>query len=246
MEEKGVNKTNTNGYTFTFAIILVVVLGTVLAVAATSLQPRQYENMRRDKMQQILGTVGIEAEAEEAEEIYNEVIVDQIVLDNQGQEKEETEAFDVDLATELKKSPEEQNFPLYVAELEGEQFYIIPLHGSGLWNAIFGYIALQGDMNTVKGVTFDHAGETPGLGAEITQQWFAERFVDEKIFDDSGNLVGVAVVKGQTSTSKDDNMVDAISGATITTDGLTDMLAERLSHYQIYFESQPDFNASNN
>lgn len=246
MEEKGINKTNTNRYTFTFAVIMVLVVGTLLAFAATSLQPRQYENARIDKMQQILGTVGIEVETTEAEEVYNQVIVEEIVLDNQGQEREGVEAFDVDLASEIKRSADEQNFPLYIAEVEGERYYIIPLRGAGLWNAIFGYIALKDDVNTVKGVTFDHLGETPGLGAEITQGWFSERFADEKIFDDNGNLVGVAVVKGNPSSSKDDNRVDAISGATITTDGVTDMLYERLNHYLPYFESQTDLNVSNN
>ena len=246
MEEKGVNKTNTNGYTFTFAIIMVVVVGTVLAFAATSLQPRQYENMRIDKMQQILATVGVEVDVDRADEVYNEVIVEEIVLDNQGQQKEGVEAFDIDLARELKNEPAEQNFPLYIAELEGERFYIIPLRGAGLWNAIFGYISLKEDVNTVKGVVFDHLGETPGLGAEITQEWFRERFADEKIFDQNGNLVGVSVVKGNPSTSKDDNRVDAISGATITTDGVSDMIAERLGHYNAFFESQMDLNESNN
>lgn len=246
MEEKGVNKTNTNGYTFGFAIVMVVVVGTVLAFAATSLQPRQYENMRIDKMQQILGTVGIQVETTEAEQTYDQVIVEEIVLDNQGQAKEGIAAFDVDLAQELKKSPAEQNFPLYIAETEGERFYIVPLRGAGLWNAIFGYIALKDDVNTVKGVAFDHLGETPGLGAEITQEWFRERFEDEKIFDDAGNLVGIAVVKGNTSPSKDDNRVDAISGSTITGDGVTNMISERLLHYLPYFESETDLNVSNN
>lgn len=246
MEEKGINKTNTNGYTFAFAVVMVLVVGTILAYAATSLQPRQYENMRIDKMQQILGTVGIQVETTEAEEVYDQVIVEEIVLDNQGQEKEGIEAFDVDLAKEIKRSADEQNFPLYIAEVEGERYYIVPLRGAGLWNAIFGYIALQDDVNTVKGVVFDHLGETPGLGAEITQEWFRERFADEKIFDDTGNLVGVSVVKGNTSSSKDDNKVDAISGATITGDGVSDMISERLLHYLPYFESQTELNVSNN
>lgn len=246
MEEKGINKTNTNGYTFAFAIIMVVVVGTILAYAATSLQPRQYENMRIDKMQQILATVGIQVETTEAEEVYNEVIVEEIVLDVQGQEREGVTAFDVDLARELKKTPEEQNFPVYIAEVESERYYIIPLRGAGLWNAIFGYIALKDDVNTVQGVVFDHLGETPGLGAEITQEWFRERFADEKIFNDTGELVGISVVKGNPSTSKDDNRVDAISGATITTDGVTDMIYERLNRYLPYFESQTDLNVPKN
>lgn len=245
MEQKTVNKTNTNAYTFMFAVAMVVVVGSILAFAATSLQPMQYENMRQEKMQNILGTVGIETDRAGAEEQYRRYITEEIVLDSNGEEREGVQAFDVDLAKELKMPANEQNFPLYIAEVEGEKYYIIPLRGSGLWNAIFGYIALQDDVNTVKGAVFDHLGETPGLGAEITQEWFRERFADEQIFDDSGNLIGISVVKG-TSTAKDDNRVDAISGATITGDGVSDMISERLLHYLPYFRTQTELNVPNN
>lgn len=245
MENKPVNRTNTNSYTFIFATVLVVVVGAVLAFAATSLQPLQYENMRQEKMQNILTTVGIQTDRVGAEEIFNEVITEQIVLNNQGEVREGVEAFEVDLAKELKKDPAEQSFPLYVANVEGEKYYIIPLRGSGLWNAIFGYIALKDDVNTIKGAVFDHLGETPGLGAEITQEWFRHRFDDEKIFDD-GEFVGVSVVKGYSSPSKDDNKVDAISGATITGDGVSNMISERLRHYLPYFEKETGIEVANN
>lgn len=246
MEQKSVNKTNTNAYTFIFAIIMVIVVGTVLAFAATSLQPLQYENMRQEKMQNILATVGVETDRAGAEALFAEYITESVVLDSNGQEREGLAAFDVDLSKELNKPTEEQNFPLYIANIDGERYYIIPLHGSGLWNSIFGYVSLQDDVNTVKGVAFDHLGETPGLGAEITQPWFQERFTDEKIMDGSGNFVGVSVVKGNPSTTKDDNRVDAISGATITTDGITDMIYERLGHYLAYFEQQGDITVPQN
>jgi Na+-transporting NADH:ubiquinone oxidoreductase subunit C len=246
MEQKPVNKTNSNSYTFIFAIIMVVVVGVVLAFAATSLQPMQYENMRQEKMQYILATVGVQTDRAGAEALFQEYIKEQLVLNNQGQEKEGVNAFDVDLAKELKKTDTEQNFPLYIAEVDGETYYIIPLRGAGLWNAIFGYIALQDDVNTIKGAVFDHLGETPGLGAEITQEWFRERFTDEKIFNENGELIGVSVVKGNASTSKDDNKVDAISGATITGDGVSDMISERLQHYLPYFRSKTDINVASN
>lgn len=246
MEEKSVNKTNTNAYTFTFAIIMVVVVGVVLAFAATSLQPLQYENMRQEKMQNILATVGVQTDRTQAEALFQQYIKEQVVLNSKGEEKEGVSAFDVDLAKEIKRTPEEQNFPLYVAEVDGETYYIVPLRGSGLWNAIFGYISLKDDVNTIKGAVFDHLGETPGLGAEITQEWFRERFTDEKIFDSNGELIGVSVVKGNSSTSKDDNKVDAISGATITGDGVSDMISERLQHYLPYFRNKTDVNVANN
>lgn len=246
MEQKSVNKTNSNAYTFIFAIVMVVVVGSILAFAATSLQPTQYENMRQEKMQNILATVGVETERSEAEGLYRQYITEEIVLDSNGEVKDGVKAFDVDLAKELKVDEDKQNFPLYIANVDGEKFYIIPLRGAGLWNAIFGYIALKDDVNTVKGVVFDHLGETPGLGAEITQVWFQQRYADEKIFDGSGNLVGISAPKGSPSTSKDDNRVDAISGATITVDGVSKMISERLGHYLAYFEKQSDITVPNN
>lgn len=239
MEEKSVNKTNSNGYTFMFAVIMVIVVASVLAFAATSLQPTQRENVRKEKMQNILATVGVETDRDGAQELYDKYIVEELTLDENGEPVESVDAFEVDLAKELKKPVEEQVFPLYIAEVEGEKYYVVPLRGNGLWNAIFGYISLKDDVNTVKGATFDHLGETPGLGAEITKQWFKESFEEEKIFDGNGNLVGVSVVKGNIDASdKDDNKVDAISGATITGDGVSDMISERLKRYLPYFKKQ--------
>ena len=247
MEEKSVNKTNSNGYTFMFAVIMVLVVASVLAFAATSLQPIQKENVRQEKMQNILATVGVETDRPGAEEKYNKYIVQEIGLREDGTVDESVNVFEVDLAKELKKDVSKQIYPLYIAEVEGEKYYIIPLRGNGLWNAIFGYISLKDDVNTVKGATFDHVGETPGLGAEITKQWFKEAFENEKIFDGSGNLIGVSVVKGNIDASnKDDNKVDAISGATITGDGVSDMISERLKHYLPYFEKQKDIKVAIN
>jgi Na+-transporting NADH:ubiquinone oxidoreductase subunit C len=241
MEEKSVNKTNSNGYTFMFAIIMVIVVASVLAFTATSLQPIQRENVRQEKMQSILATIGVETDRAGAEALYDQYIVEELSLREDGSVDEEVDAFTVDLAKELKRPVSEQVFPLYVADFEGEKYYIVPLRGNGLWNAIFGYISLKDDVNTIKGATFDHLGETPGLGAEITKEWFKESFADEKIFDESGNLIGVSVVKGNNdSSNKDDNRVDAISGATITGDGVSDMISERLKRYLPYFEQQKD------
>lgn len=241
MEEKSVNKTNSNGYTFMFAVIMVLVVASVLAFAATSLQPTQRENVRQEKMQNILATVGVETDRAGAQELYDQYITQQLTLDQNGELVESVDAFEVDLAKELKKPVEEQVFPLYIADVQGEKYYIVPLRGNGLWNAIFGYISLKDDINTVKGATFDHLGETPGLGAEITKEWFREEFQEEKIFDSNGNLVGVSVVKGDIDPSdKDDNKVDAISGATITGDGVSDMISERLKRYLPYFKKQQE------
>lgn len=239
---------DSNGYTFLFATIMVVVVASVLAFLATYLKPMQNENMRNEKMQNILSTIGVtDVSREEAQVKFDEFIVDQITLKSDGSKDESVKAFEVDLKTELKKNVEEQSFPLFIAEKDNKTFYIIPLRGAGLWDAIWGYIALQDDFNTIEGVSFDHKGETPGLGAEITQSWFLEYFKDEKIFDKDGNLVGVTVAKGNNNKdNKDDNKVDAISGATITGDGVTDMIKERLMHYKNYIVKQKGNVAQNN
>jgi Na+-transporting NADH:ubiquinone oxidoreductase subunit C len=229
---------NSNAYTFLFVVLLIAVVASALAITATSLQPEQAENVKNEKMQNILGTVGIEVARDSAEIPFNKYIVERIALDNKGQEKKDVNAFEVDLKKELKKNVDEQAFPLYVANIEGSKYYIVPLRGKGLWDAIWGYVALKDDVNTIKGAVFDHKGETPGLGAEITQMWFKKAFDDEKILDESGNFVGVSVAKGyQGGDNKDDNAVDAISGATITGDGVTDMISERLVNYLPYFKN---------
>ncbi|MFN4198462.1 MAG: Na(+)-translocating NADH-quinone reductase subunit C [Flavobacterium sp.] len=239
---------DSNGYTFMFATILVVVVASVLAFLATFLKPMQTENMRNEKMQNILSTIGVtDVSREQAQAEFDTYIKQQISLRADGTEDESVKAFEVELKNELKKKVEDQRFPLFIAEKDGNTFYIIPLRGVGLWDAIWGYIALREDFNTVAGVSFDHKGETPGLGAEITKPFFIESFRDEKIFDKDGNLVGIAVAKGNNNkTNKDDNKVDAISGATITGDGVTDMIVERLQHYKVFIENQRAKLALNN
>ena len=239
---------DSNLYTFLFAALMVLVVASVLAFTASSLKDLQAENVRKEKMQNILSTIGIEVNREAAEEAYKQYITSELVLKSDGSFDEAVKAFDVKLNTELKKPISEQRFPLYVAEVEANTYYIIPLHGAGLWNAIWGYIALKEDKNTIQGAVFDHTGETAGLGAEITQQWFQDRFVDEKVFDNSGTLVGISVSKTNNDpndTDKEDHEVDAISGATITGDGVSAMILERLQHYLPYFKNDEMAVASN-
>jgi Na+-transporting NADH:ubiquinone oxidoreductase subunit C len=241
---------DSNGYTFGFAAAMVLVVASVLAFTASSLKDLQAENVRKEKMQNILSTIGIETDREGAEKLFNNYVTAQLALRNDGSVDETVDAFsDIELAREVKKDAETQRFPLYVASVDEATYYIVPLRGSGLWDAIWGYIALDEDRNTIKGAVFDHKGETAGLGAEITQQWFMDRFVGEKIFDMSGDLVGIRVSKTNNDPNdidKDDHEVDAISGATITGDGVSDMIIERLQHYLPYLKATPADLAYNN
>ncbi|OUW35293.1 MAG: NADH:ubiquinone reductase (Na(+)-transporting) subunit C [Flavobacteriaceae bacterium TMED179] len=230
---------DSNAYTFLFATLMVLVVASSLAITASSLKDLQDANVRKEKMQNILATIGIDSDREQAETLYNKHITAQISLTETGAIDQNVNAFEIELNKELKKPTQEQRFPIYEANVEGEKFYIIPLRGAGLWNAIWGYIALKDDKNTIKGAVFDHVGETAGLGAEITQQWFQNRFLGEKVFDNQGNLVGINVSKTNNDPKdldKDDHEVDAISGATITGDGVTNMIIERLTHYLPYLK----------
>jgi len=240
---------DSNAYTFLFATLMVLVVASSLAFTASSLKDKQNENVRKEKMQNILSTIGISTDRDKAEGLYNQYIKQELALIKDGSNDETVNAFKIEMATETKKPLEQQRFPLYIAEVEEAKYYIVPLRGVGLWDAIWGYIALEGDMTTIKGAVFDHKGETAGLGAEITQDWFQERFVGEKVFDTKGNLVGINVSKTNNDPKdldKDDHEVDAISGATITGDGVTDMILERLTHYLPYLQAKENTVALNN
>ena len=227
-----------NLYTFLFVGIMIVGIASILAYTSQTLKPMQDENVKNEKMQNILSTVGINVSREEAEKSYKKYIVEELALKIDGSINENINPFsDLNLAKELKKDYEDQHFPLYVAEINSEKYYIIELRGTGLWDAIWGYISLKSDFNTVNGVSFDHKGETAGLGAEITKDWFKESFKDEKIFNSNGELVGIKVLKGNNDPNnidKDDHEVDAISGSTITGDGVTAMIYERVNNYLPY------------
>ena len=231
---------DSNAYTFLFSAIMVLVVAATLAATATSLQDIQADNVRKEKMQNILATIGIIVERENAPEVYTKYIVNELALVSDGSIDSTVDAFKLKLNMEIKKPIENQRFPLYLAEVDSSKFYIVPLRGVGLWDAIWGYVALEGDKNTIKGAVFDHKGETAGLGAEITQKWFQERFTGEKVFNSDGELVGINVSKTNNDPNnldKEDHEVDAISGATITGDGVTDMIKERLQNYLSFFNS---------
>lgn len=228
-------KRDSNLYTFLFIGLLIVGIASILTFTARTLKPLQDENVRNEKMQNILSTVGVNVNREEAESNYNKFIIQELSLKLDGSINESLNPFsEIDLVKELKKDYNNQHFPLYVAEIDSKQFYIIELRGFGLWDAIWGYISFESDFNTIKGASFDHKGETAGLGAEITQDWFKKSFEQEKIFNDSGDFVGITVLKGNNdpgNIDKNDHEVDAISGSTITGDGVTNMIYERIKNY---------------
>ncbi len=246
-----------NTYIITFSVILTVVLGLLLSGTAQLLGPRQQEAIALDKKKQILGAVisGEEIAAMSPQEIneYYGSHIGATVVDINGEEITEqggvaVSAENVDVAKNYKKPADERLYPVFIFHEEGDpsavKSYILPLYGAGLWDAIWGYLALDTDMNTVGGVTFAHAGETPGLGARITTPEVQERYQGKEIFDESGELIGVQMQKGEGKDySSDPHKIDGLSGATITGTGVNNMVKNYLSHYKAYIESKKSSSA---
>tara|TARA_B110000196_G_scaffold44763_1_gene35067 strand:+ start:4330 stop:5046 length:717 start_codon:yes stop_codon:yes gene_type:complete len=231
---------DSNRHTYLFAGIMVITIAFVLSFTSESLKELKLDNVKKEKMQNILSTVGVNVTRDESEALYNQYIIEELSLTHNGDIDQEVNAFNIKLALEIKKDLDNQRFPLYIANLDNTKYYIIPLRGNGLWNAIWGYIALKEDINTIEGISFGHEAETAGLGAEITEDWFINSFNDEKILNSNGEFVGIYVSKSNNdpdNIDKNDNEVDAISGATVTGDGVSDMIKERLENYLPYFKN---------
>lgn len=232
---------NSSGFTFLFSSVMVIVVAVLLASAAIVLSPYQAKNIRLEKMQNILNSIAVNASPREAEKLYNAYLKEQLVLNSKGEPVTgNISAFDIDLKKELDKArlgkANEQLFPLFVFNKDAALYYIIPVRGKGLWGPIWGYIALEGDLNTIYGANFGHKGETPGLGAEIETAAFQQQFKGKKIFDESGNFVSVHLIKG--GAAPDDlHGVDAVSGGTITSSGVSEMLQRTISTYLSYFKT---------
>ena len=238
-----------NTYIIVYSAVLTIILGLLLSGSAQLLGPRQKEAIELDKKKQILGAV-ISAEEiaamtpEDVNTFYSSRI-SSTVVDITGKEvtKNGISAEKVEIAKDYKKAPEERDYPVFVYHAEGNpeaiESYIFPLYGAGLWDAIWGYLALDTDMNTIKGITLAHASETPGLGARITESKVQERYVGKKIFDESGKLVAVMMQKGENKDyTADPHKVDGMSGATITGDGVNKMLKAYMGCYEAYIKSK--------
>ncbi len=223
-----------NIYTILYAVVLVVVVAALLAVVALWLQPTQYENIENEKRQNILRSVKIESTAENSKTLFDKYITKQFIINANGEETK-GEAFKVDLAKEVKKPCLDRQLPVYVATIDGTTKYVLPVRGTGLWGPVWGYVSLNGDKNTVFGTVFNHKGETPGLGAEISTESFCVQFDGKTIFDQE-HLVSILVKKGGHATGPHE--VDAISGGTITSKGVERMLRDYLTCYESFLKKK--------
>ncbi len=235
--KKGLD-TNSDIYAIIYSAVVVVIVAFLLAGVSSLLSPKQQDNIRLDKKKQILASLNIKNVPDAAAE-YDNVIKSDPIININGNVVKENGGFEV-----ANDAVEDSNLPLYVAEVNGAKKYIIPMTGNGLWGGIWGYIALNDDCNTIYGVYFSHASETPGLGAEIAGDKFQNRFtkdkdgnaVVKKVYDEAGK-VALAVEKGK-GTAGEDYHIDAVSGATITCNGLQTMLETKLAPYYNYLKSQ--------
>ena len=152
-----------------------------------------------------------------------------------------SEAFSTDMAKAVKDPMEKQRLPVFVYTNDnGEKQYVLQSRGNGLWDAIWMYVALSEDMNTIKGVVFDHKGETPGLGAEIkdSKTFYSQFSMGKTLFDESGSYTGISVLKGTgNDAAREPDKVDGITGATMNCNGVTDMFKNRLSVYANFLKS---------
>ncbi len=223
-----------NTYTFVYSIVLVVIVAALLSVISLSLQPAQNENIKNEKRQNILRSVNILSTASESETLFNKYITEQFIINSKG-ERMEGNAFDIDVAKEFKKACDQRQLPVFVAQTKKGTKYILPLYGAGLWGPIWGYVSLDENKNTIYGTVFDHQGETPGLGAEITSQHFQTQFQGKLIFDND-QLVSILVKKGGNATGAHE--VDAISGGTITSRGVETMIKNYLTCYESFLKQK--------
>lgn len=239
-----INK-ESNGYTFGFAIAMVVIVGTILSLLAIGLKPYRDANGVQKKQLEILSAfIDLEAEninrknvADKFKEFVN--LDEAVVLDLNGNIKEGVEAFDVDIQTEYKDKnlkESDKNYPMFIATKDGKKMYVIPVIGKGLWGPIWGNICLDEDMNTIIGASFGHKGETPGLGAEISQKFFIDRWIGEKIADESGDFSKFEIVKDGSGAALM-TKVDGITGGTITSKGVEEMANRCLAVYATYFKN---------
>lgn len=223
-----------NTYTFLYSVVLVVVVAALLSIVSLSLQPLQNENRENEKRQNILSAIHISSTADNSAELFRKYIKEQFILNARG-EKIEGNAFNVNIEKEYSLPAEQRKLPVFVADVDGATKYILPIYGAGLWGPIWGYLSLDDNKATVYGTFFDHQGETPGLGAEITTPKFNNAFRNKQIFA-GDRLVGIEVVKGGNASGV--NQVDAISGGTITSKGVQSMIKNYLTYYEPFLKQK--------
>lgn len=232
--------TNKNSYTIIYAAVMVVIVAFLLAFVSSALKPTQDKNIELDKKKQILAALnirGLENDAIEAR--YDEVVVSDMIVKADGSVVKSGENKCKDGFKVENKSISDECLPVYVCKVGDEAKYVVPMTGRGLWGGLWGYIALNADLRTVYGAYMSHESETAGLGALIAEEKFQDQFKGKNLFADTTDteVVLTVVKKGKIEPGKENYQVDGITGATLTSVGVADMVTKGLQQYTGYFKS---------
>lgn len=229
---------NSNLYTIIYSTVLVLLVGVVLSLVYQSLRPKQEENIANDTKRQILAAALISPQAGESiSDLYNQHIVGSYIVNTEGNKVDSSvNPFDVNVANEVKKPENERLLPVFECQTQGGMKYIIPVYGAGLWGPIWGYVAFDNNGDTVYGAYFAHQGETPGLGAEIEKPAFSDQFKGKNVFSSNGTFESIKVVKAGKEPA-DAAYVHAISGGTITSQGVEKMISNSLQPYSAFLKN---------
>ncbi len=230
-----------NTYTIIYSAILVLVVGVVLSVVYQALRPKQVENIANDTKRQILASARITPDkGQTISDLYDQHITGSFIVNSNGEKVDSsTDPFDVNVALEVKKPADERTLPVFECATDDGTKYILPVYGAGLWGPIWGYIAFDNNGDTIYGAYFAHQGETPGLGAEIEKPAFSSQFDGKNVFSSTGEFTSVAVVKTG-KEPQDRAWVHAVSGGTITSQGVQAMLQDSLEPYAAFLSSLKD------
>ncbi len=234
MEQKQLN-TNSNVYTIVYAIVMVVIVALLLAFTSGSLKSRQDANVALDKQKQILSALNVDLKGQDAAQLYDQIVEDGVILNSKGATlvTDKDQAFRLDIKKQAAMPLEERQLPVFIAKVDNTTKYVFPVTGAGLWGGIWGYIALDEDLNTIYGAYFNHESETPGLGAEIKNPKFQQQFAGKHILNENGEFVSVAITKNGAPAEGQEH-IDALSGATITSKGVETMLLNSLGQYKAF------------
>lgn len=232
---------SSQAYLLTFVAVLTVVCALLLAGFSMALKEPTEKNLALENKRKILGAVmDISGMSDKILESTYDSRIKSVVVDREGNETKDL-AIDINIEAQY-KSGKPSKLPVYkfVSDVDSTKFesYILPVYGNGLWDNIWGYVSLGEDFNTIKGAIFDHKSETPGLGARITEADVQNRFIGKKLFKEDGTFKGVKMQKGEKGNAAyedQDHQVDGMSGATMTANGLNDMLVAYFQYYQPYF-----------
>ncbi len=226
-----INK-ESNAYTFGFSILLVILVGAILSSLSLGLKPLKDKNAEVKKQIDILNAIGVDADRSNAQELYTQYVGNNtFVVSAQGEKLESEDAFALDVQKQHRDktiAEDARKFPVFVANKDGQTMYVLPTVGKGLWGPIWGFVAVGEDMETIVGASFDHKTETPGLGAEIKNTSFEEQYIGAKMTS------SITVVKDG-SGKLDAQKVDGITGGTITSKGVEEMMNRTMAVYAAYF-----------